>query len=131
MSGFWDEADVISVYTRAQAIEDGVLVDVSKMAIEGGYRAPVALTRALWADVAENIPERYQGIQDWEGRLWYVLWMGRRAAASACGQPGARALYKLIMPVAGSRKRYYFVVAACDGGDDGTPHITLMQRGED
>ena len=43
--------------SRAQAIEDGVLVDVSDIAKEAGFRYPVALTSALWADI-ENIPAR-------------------------------------------------------------------------
>ena len=30
--------DVISTYTRAQAIEDGVLIDVSSMAREAGFK---------------------------------------------------------------------------------------------
>src|SRR3972149_219225 len=38
--------DPISVYTRAQALEDGQLVDVSETAKEAGIRFPVALTRA-------------------------------------------------------------------------------------
>ena len=40
--------EVISAYTRAQAIEDGILVDVSETAREAGIRYPVALTRAVW-----------------------------------------------------------------------------------
>jgi len=34
---------VIHTYTRAQAIEDGVLIDVSEMAREAGFRWPVAV----------------------------------------------------------------------------------------
>ena len=37
---------VISCYSRAQAIEDGVLVDVTNMAREAGFKWPVALTHA-------------------------------------------------------------------------------------
>jgi len=40
---------VIDAYSRAQAIEDGVLVDVSATAREAGLRYPVALTRAVAA----------------------------------------------------------------------------------
>ncbi len=40
----------ISIYTRAQALDDGFLVDVSELAKEAGFRFPVALTRAAWAD---------------------------------------------------------------------------------
>ena len=33
---FFDDCNVISVYTRENAIDDGVLVDVSEMAKEAG-----------------------------------------------------------------------------------------------
>ena len=39
---------IIARYTRAQAIEDGVLIDVSKMAKEAGFVIPVAVTDAVW-----------------------------------------------------------------------------------
>jgi hypothetical protein len=38
----FSDDDLIYSYTRAQAIEDGVLVDVSEMAREGGIRFHVA-----------------------------------------------------------------------------------------
>lgn len=64
----------ISVYTRAQALADGALVDVSKMAREAGITYPVAVTQALHGDI-NNIPARFRGIQSYEGRLWDVCWM--------------------------------------------------------
>ena len=42
--------EVISTYSRAQAFEDGVLVDAGEMATEVGFRIPVALTAAVWSD---------------------------------------------------------------------------------
>ena len=39
---------VLSAYTRAQAIEDGFLVDVSETAREAGFTIPVAVTRSAW-----------------------------------------------------------------------------------
>ena len=44
----FSESDVIFSYTRSQAIEDGVLVDLSEWARETGFRFPVACTRAVW-----------------------------------------------------------------------------------
>ena len=41
---------VISTYTRAQAHLDGNLVNVGAMAGEAGFRWPVSLTAAAWAD---------------------------------------------------------------------------------
>lgn len=53
------EADIIFRYTRAEAIADGVLVDVSGPAAHVGFKAAVALTHAVWAECvsAENAPE--------------------------------------------------------------------------
>ncbi len=75
----------ISTYTRAQAIEDGELVDVSEWASSktgfmGGFTVPVAVTRAVWADI-ENIP-RGQRHQDVRGRAHDLLFMASMAAPS-------------------------------------------------
>ena len=40
-------------YTRAQAIADGALIDVSTTAREAGIVWPVAMTSAAWADCVE------------------------------------------------------------------------------
>ena len=41
---------VVASYSRAQAIEDGVLIDVTAMAREAGFKWPVALTHTAWCD---------------------------------------------------------------------------------
>ena len=43
----FEEADLIVSYSRAEAIRDGVLIDVSARAKLLGYRVPVALTAGL------------------------------------------------------------------------------------
>lgn len=45
-----DEFPIIYRYSRKDAIEDGVLVDVSEHAKEIGYKIPVAITNNAWAD---------------------------------------------------------------------------------
>lgn len=40
MSYLFSDAPVVHAYTRAEAIEDGVLVDVSETAREAGFRVP-------------------------------------------------------------------------------------------
>ncbi len=47
---------LIHAYTRAQAIADGMLIDASKLAKEAGFKYPVALTSAAWADCVA-VPE--------------------------------------------------------------------------
>ena len=73
--GFFGE--VISRYTRAQAIEDGVLVDASEMGREVGFKFPVAVTSAVWADCIEWTEEdsAAQVHQDLSGRLYDLLFM--------------------------------------------------------
>lgn len=49
----------IHIYTRAQAIADGVLVDVTEEAQRFGFGVPVAVTRAVWTDAADHIQLRH------------------------------------------------------------------------
>jgi len=67
--------EVISAYSRAQAIEDGGLVDVSQVAADAGFKFPVAMTRAVWAQYVE-VPRGVHA-QDEQGRLWDILNMAR------------------------------------------------------
>ncbi|MCX6698305.1 MAG: hypothetical protein NTV68_00020, partial [Methanomicrobiales archaeon] len=54
--------EVIFRYTRAQAIEDGVLIDVTVTAKEIGIKYPVALTTAVY-DEYVVVPKALKGIQ--------------------------------------------------------------------
>jgi hypothetical protein len=40
-------------YTREQALADGILVDVSKMAKQAGFKIPMAVTDTLWHSFVE------------------------------------------------------------------------------
>ncbi len=121
-----DSADVIYAYTRQQALEDGVLINVSNMAKEAGFTYPVAVTAALMADI-KAIPES-KSHQDCVGRLWDVLYMARQAVRRA--KSGETELvYRLIMHV--GRNTYYTVKLVCGPGDDAEPVITLMCPNED
>jgi type I site-specific restriction endonuclease len=42
-----DENEIIYSYTRKQAIADGVLIDVTELAKEAGFKCPVALRHPL------------------------------------------------------------------------------------
>lgn len=74
--GFWDDAPIISMYTRQQAIEDGVLVDVSERMPEYHLRIPVALTRAVWDEyVTPDTRSVSWSAQSIEGRLHDTLFL--------------------------------------------------------
>ncbi len=121
------EMPLIYAYTRAQALEDGVLVDVSEMAREAGFVWPVALTAAVWATV-EDIPRRYRAWQTVEGRLWDALWMAYCAIRSA-EHSGTELCYTLLMDH--GRHRYLTLKLVTGPGDHGEPVVTIMLPDED
>ncbi len=88
------DAELVFVYTRAQVIADGVLIDVSEMAGQADLRYPVALTAALWSDI-HAISAEYGGIEDVPGRLWDVLFMTRMAAQQSTERDISAFLYSL------------------------------------
>src|SRR3546814_3439291 len=75
----------IHVYKRIQAIEDGILVDVTQAANDAGFRIPVAMTAAAWTDCVawDGSDTRRQTQQDQAGRLWDVVWMAGQTARRA------------------------------------------------
>ena len=101
----------ISVYTRQQAIEDGVLVDVTAWASSGpegmlgGFTVPVAFTQSLWATVDIDNPDerdepewrrlaRERG-ESTRGRAHDVLWLA--AIAARRGRDADRTRYSVLM----------------------------------
>ena len=118
--------DLVFQYTRKQAIEDGVLVDVSEIAHEAGFKYPFAMTAEVWS-LIENIPERYS-CEDVRGRLWDVLMMARHAIAKA--KPGAEEiLFDLILHQADSNRLR--LKMHCGPGDAGEAVLTLMLPHQD
>jgi len=47
--------DIIHTYTRREAIADGVLVDVTGVAREAGFRIPVAITAGVMAEYLSDL----------------------------------------------------------------------------
>ena len=136
-SQFVDETSllrpVIYGYGRAQAISDGVLIDVSVMAKEAGFSVPVALTSAVWTDCVEwsDRDSSRQTHQDESGRLWDVLWMAHLAARRAQGDTIAFILYRLPRGGKGRRPRKVILHMYIGPGDVAKPVITVMMPGED
>jgi hypothetical protein len=130
MLTLWGEP--ISSYSRAQAIEDGELVDLSPWAREVGITFPVAITRAAWEDFIAW-PEgctTAQG-QSERGRGHDVVWMLR--CAIKAGQGGERVDFKVsrVIPGNSHHARPGCLYALCGPGDTPEPVITIMLEGED
>ena len=122
----------IHTYTRQQAIDDGMLIDVSILAREAGFRVPVAITAAAWADCVawSNADSKRQCHQDEAGRLWDVLWMLKLAARRG-GSEIRYQLYRVPRGGRGVKPRLTTLKAICGPGDQGEPVITVLLPGED
>jgi hypothetical protein len=133
----------IHVYTRAQAIADGVLIDVSDLAAEAGFAVPVAMTAAAWAETvawdATADKRKPEGTgQDETGRLWDVLTVllhaiRRKRAAAPADNPGEMGFQVLRVPREGRgvRPRLATLTAHIGPGDDLEPVLTVLMPGED
>lgn len=115
-------------YTRAQAIEDGVLDDVSEMAKEAGLKFPVALTNSVTTDLMD-IPES-KSYQSFDGRLWDLLqmliWQIRREKGSCSTIRFSMILDRKSDP----KSRTVAYKAVCGPDDNMNPCITVMQLNE-
>jgi hypothetical protein len=126
----FEHNDLIHSYSRADAIHDGVLIDVSATAREAGFKYPVALTAAVWAQCVVVPP----GVmcQDEAGRLWDVLTMLRFAIRGSNG--GARELHFGVHVRSDNRERtppLVMLKALCGPGDDREPVLTVLLPDED
>lgn len=124
--------DVIYSYSRAQAIEDGVLIDVSETAREAGIKFPVALTSAVWDEYVE-VPFGLRGHQDPKGRLWDIIFMFRMSVKNNGEQNPLRfCLYvrNTHRETLDNRDKIE-LKAHCGPGDTAEPVITIMLPHED
>jgi hypothetical protein len=123
-SNFWDDAEVISIYTREQAIEDGCLVDISPLSKEAGFRVPVALTSAV-VGVLTPTEEDVANGQSLTGRLWDVLMVLRAKAGND---------YFMLIDVivaTGRKNKTVSLKAIIGPGDTSDPVVTIMLPDED
>lgn len=120
----------IHTYTRAQAIEDGVLVDLMQDAMAGvarqHYKHPIACTSAVF-EVMRKAVENKRCCNDYAGILHDMLWMsrcmGRKISDSAV-------MFRVIVQGAG-RSKYHDFKLVIGPGDQCEPVITIMLPHED
>jgi hypothetical protein len=127
--------DVISTYTREQAIEDGQLIDVSETAREAGFKYSVVLTAAAWADCVawSDDDNEQQAYQDESGRLWDVLFMASHSIQTS-KDSGDRLLFQLYrVPRDGrsSKAELTTLKLIIGPGDTPEPVITILLPNED
>ena len=121
---------LISTYTRAQAIADGVLIDISATAAKHGFK--------LHTVVTDNLYHRYltppDGLsagegQSLAGRLHDLLTMAMLAARKGLGRN--RVEFEVLFLMRPGKLDLVKVIAHVGPGDDPAPVLTLMLPGDD
>ena len=123
--------EVISSYSREQAIEDGVLVDgmVGDLAevSRQHFKYPVAMTAAVF-ELMEKAVNHPKWCNDFRG-VWHdILWMSKMAKIRRID--ATQHLFRVIITGTG-RKRYHTLKIVCHAGDNAEPVLTVMLPDED
>jgi hypothetical protein len=129
-TGF-DFGETISSYSRAQAIEDGMLIDqpLTRLAKEAGIKYHCAMTCALYGEINPSDEETSFG-QDLDGRLWdmlQVFLMEIRRGPSRDRMD----FFFLVQRKPAAKPEKLHLRAICGPGDDPTPVLTFMLPNED
>jgi len=123
------EWPIIYAYTRKQAIEDGVLIDVTEQAKQTGFRIPVAVTDHLFHGYVEP-PDGLDGYgQSITGRLHDVLFQAYCGARKAGGAD--RIEYDVAFQMSPEKSETVRIIAVVGSGDAGEPVLTIMLPGDD
>ena len=118
-----DDFKVVYSYTRAQAIADGVLVDVTEQARQSGFKLPVAIGDNLFNGYIVP-PDGLEGEgQSLEGRLHDVFEMLK--AAAACRWNESRVMFDVIFVMAPRMIQKVLILAVAGPGDNGEPVLTI------
>ncbi|MEW6775927.1 MAG: DUF6573 family protein [Bdellovibrionota bacterium] len=126
----WGE--VIYSYTRAQAIEDGVLVDLSAIAPDVAsqhYKYPIACTSTVW-DIIQRAVENKQYANDYKGVIHDILWMSRGGGIRWRSPDDTTVLFDVIITGTGPKRIHRFKIVV-GPGDKAEPVLTIMLPEED
>lgn len=128
------EFEVIASYSRAQAIEDGMLVDLmqpgmGELVREAGLRMPIAMTIGAYAATIQDPGVELPPCQDVNGRLWDVLQVLRYAIRKM--PEGEDRVWFQVMVWNGEQSEEIRLWSICGPGDNLEPVITIMLEGED
>lgn len=131
----WDDAPVIFSYTRAQAIEDGVLVDMTqdelgKLAKEAGFKYPIAMTSTSFRECVALTDAAKKACNDISGRWWDVLWMLRHAIKMQ-KEDGDTLFFTVHVVRDQITPTETRLKCVCGPGDNGEPVMTIMFDHED
>lgn len=127
----FENAPVIFSYTRAQAIEDGVLVDLTEWAAETGFKIPVACTSTVWDNYIVPPTGAHEVGQSERGRAHDLLWMLYVNIRRSRSARNDQLFLKVIFLMTHEKQETVALKAICGPGDNGEPVLTVMLPDED
>ena len=119
-----DAWELISTYSREEAIEDGVLVDVTAKAKEAGFKVPTAISAGLWRYVEPSADDMANNGQSIDGRLWDIFMLLRFAIGRA--DRTDMVTFEVVFLVDGKMEEVE-VWGHIGPGDDGEAVLTIMR----
>ena len=121
--------EIIYSYSRAQAIADGVLVDLSAVAPEvcrQHYKYNVACTSEVWGIIDQAVKNK-KHCNDYNGVIHDMLWMSRVYKRELTPSD---ILFQVKIKGAGRKSLFEFKMN-CGPNDDASPCLTIMMPWED
>lgn len=123
--------EVIFSYTRKQAIEDGVLVDLTEWSREVGFVIPVACTHAVWEGYIVPPDGTRELGQSERGRAHDVLWMCLVTIRKQHRGHHREMRFEVLFVNRRQQHEQVTLKAICGPGDEGEPVLTIMRPDED
>jgi hypothetical protein len=120
----------VHAYSRMQALSDGVLLDLSELAREAGFRWPLAVTSRLYYEYLVPSLELASDGQSLTGRAWDLLNVLKYTIREAKDETFLRFSVLFLMS-RGSTPIPIELISIAGPGDDGEPVLTVLLPDED
>ncbi|MFZ4856013.1 MAG: DUF6573 family protein [Desulfuromonadaceae bacterium] len=131
---FWAGLEVICTYTRAQAIADGVLIDLCKIAPDVCKQlfpgVSICCTDTLFGDI-ERLNGNKKFSNDFNGIIWDILYMSRDKIVNSVKLNKTEIEFQVIITGISNRKMQTYKVVMGTTDDLKSPALTSMFPEED
>jgi hypothetical protein len=127
--GPWAGFQIVHTYTRAQAISDGVLIDLTSSFPNETrmYRWNVCCTDSVWSLIERAAESDSTEVAVY---VWDVCYMSHMAIAALRDSGHPELYFKVCLPL-GTPKKKLKMVSGPISFDDPTPCLTIMLPTED
>ena len=129
MKNLFNDFEVISSYSVEQALEDGVLVNLSEMfksvTTECGILIPLYATRSVYENYINLSPAAQRAQNSEEARAWDLIFMSKQALKAAA-KTGNKYYFKFYCVV----KKINPTLCTCKVIYDGFS-FTILEKNED